>query len=206
MSQPHRHIHPTFDQLLGRAEKEDLLNQNAKVLWFTGLSGSGKTTLAAALESELHDRGFLTQVLDGDNVRSGINSNLGFSEEDRAENIRRIAEVARLFLDCGVITLCCFISPTRAMREQARAIIGPADFVEVFVNTPLEECERRDVKGLYAKARAGQIKGFTGIDAPFEAPEAPQVEIRTQGQALPDSTRQLLQRVLPLVDRPVTLD
>jgi adenylylsulfate kinase len=174
-----KHLHTTFDRIKNRADKEKLLNQKGIVLWFTGLSGSGKTTIAQHLETELYERGYLTQVLDGDNVRTGINNNLGFSETDRMENIRRIAEVAKLFKDCGIITLCSFVSPTRAMREMARMIIGTKDFVEIYVNAPLEVCEDRDVKGLYKKARAGEIKDFTGIDAPFEAPLVADLELRT---------------------------
>lgn len=177
-------IHPVFDQLLGREEKERLLGQRGCALWFTGLSGSGKTTIARQVERELAARGILTQVLDGDNVRTGINSNLGFGEEDRVENIRRIAEVTKLFVQCGVVTLNCFISPTGDMRRMAREIIGGEDFVEVFVDTSLAECEARDVKGLYRKARAGQIPDFTGIHAPFEEPDAPDLRVKTEGQSV----------------------
>jgi adenylylsulfate kinase len=163
-------IHPIFDKILTRKDQEQLLNQRGKVLWFTGLSGSGKSTIAQALEYRLYSKGYFVKLLDGDNVRSGINNNLGFSMEDRKENIRRISEVAKLFLDSGVIVLCSFVSPTKEIRALAKSIIGEADFVEVFVDTPLEVCEKRDVKGLYKKARAGEIKGFTGIDSPFEEP------------------------------------
>lgn len=173
------HIHPVFDRMLAREDKERLLGQRGCVIWMTGLSGSGKSTIALALERQLHAEGRFTTVLDGDNVRTGINNNLGFSEADRAENIRRIAEVAKLFAGQGVITICCFVSPTAAIREQARTIIGPADFIEVFVDTPLEVCEARDVKGLYAKARKGEVKDFTGISAPFEAPTAPDIILKT---------------------------
>ena len=143
------------------------------MVWFTGLSGSGKSTIAIALERELQKRGLLCRILDGDNIRSGINNNLGFSPEDRVENIRRIAEVGKLFVDTGIITIAAFISPNNQLREMASRIIGKDDFMEVYVSTPIEECERRDVKGLYAKARRGEIKEFTGISAPFEAPESP---------------------------------
>lgn len=173
------HIHPVFDRMLAREDKERLLGQRGCVIWMTGLSGSGKSTIALALERQLHAEGRFTTVLDGDNVRTGINNNLGFSETDRTENIRRIAEVAKLFAGQGVITICCFVSPTAAMREQARTIIGPADFIEVFVDTPLEVCEARDVKGLYAKARKGEVMDFTGISAPFEAPTAPDIILKT---------------------------
>jgi len=192
-------IHPTFDRILKREGKEQLLKQKSKVIWMTGLSGSGKTTIAIALEQMLKDKGFLTQVLDGDNVRTGINNNLGFSVEDRAENIRRIAEVSKLFINCGIITINCFVSPTIAIRNQAKEIIGEEDFVEVFVNTPIEICEQRDVKGLYKKARAGQIKNFTGIDSPFEAPENPTVNVKTAELSIEDAARQILEVILPKI-------
>ena len=199
MNEKSDHIHPVFDAILGRNDKEALLKQCSKVIWMTGLSGSGKTTIAIALEKKLRDKGFLTQVLDGDNVRTGINNNLGFSEEDRTENIRRIAEVSKLFLDCGVITINCFVSPTIAIRSNAKGIIGEDNFIEVFVNTPLETCEKRDVKGLYKKARAGEIKDFTGIDAPFEAPTNPQVDIKTNDLTIEESANQILDYILPLI-------
>ena len=194
-----RHIHPIADRLLQRADKEALLGQRGCVVWMTGLSGSGKSTIAIGLERRLHEQGIFTQVLDGDNVRTGINNNLGFSEADRTENIPRIAEVAKLFAGSGVVTICCFVSPTLAIREQAKAIIGAEDFIEVFVDTPLEECERRDVKGLYAKARAGEVKAFTGISAPFEAPERPDVRLETTGQALEATIDDLYEHLLPRV-------
>ncbi len=172
-------IHPIFDRLLQRADREKRLNQKAKVFWFTGLSGSGKSTIAQGVERKLYNEGFFPQVLDGDNIRIGINNNLGFSVEDRRENIRRIAEVAKLYLNSGIITLNSFISPTREIRSFAKSIVGEEDFLEIFINTPLEVCESRDVKGLYKKARAGQIKGFTGIDSPYEPPENPDLEIKT---------------------------
>ena len=162
------------------------------MIWFTGLSGSGKSTIAIALERELHRRGLLCRILDGDNIRSGINNNLGFSPEDRIENIRRIAEVGRLFVDTGIITLAAFISPTNELRRMAARIIGEDDFFEVYVSTPLEECERRDVKGLYAKARRGEIKEFTGISAPFERPEHPALTLDTSRLSLEESVKQLL--------------
>lgn len=171
-------IFPT-SHILQRADKETLLKQKGICIWFTGLSGSGKTTIAIALEKELNAKGLLTQILDGDNVRTGINNNLGFSEADRIENIRRIAEITKLFVNCGVITICCFVSPTNQIRTLAKNIIGEKDFIEVFVNTPIEICEQRDVKGLYAKARKGEIKDFTGINAPFEVPENPAIIVDT---------------------------
>ena len=194
-----RHIYPSYDQMVTRERKEWLLQQHAKVVWFTGLSGSGKTTIARDLEKALYEMGHTTMLLDGDNVRAGINNNLGFSPEDRHENIRRIAETAKLFLDCGVITLCCFVSPTEDLRQLAKGIIGAKDFIEVYVNTPIEECERRDVKGLYAKARKGEIGDFTGISAPFEAPLHPEFEIRTEGRSEKDSVTELLNFLLPRV-------
>lgn len=187
------HIYPIFDRMLTRADKERLLGQRGVMLWFTGLSGSGKSTLAVALERELHRRGLLCRLLDGDNIRSGINSNLGFSAEDRRENIRRIAEVAKLFVDTGVITLAAFISPTEELRQLARHIIGPDDFKEIYVATPLEVCEARDVKGLYAKARRGEVSHFTGISAPFEAPAAPALTLDTSQLSVEQGVEQLLQ-------------
>ena len=172
------------------------MGQRGKVLWLTGLSGSGKSTIAQHLERRLFESGFFPQVLDGDNIRSGINKNLGFSVEDRTENIRRIAEVARLYTQSGLIILASFISPTRAIRQMAKDIIGAEDFLEIFVNAPLEECEKRDVKGLYQKARSGQIKGFTGIDSPYEAPLQPFLEIKTHELTLAEGVEQLYQKVL----------
>jgi len=190
-------IHPTFDRILGREDKEQFLKQHSKVIWMTGLSGSGKTTIAIALEQKLRDKGFLTQVLDGDNVRTGINNNLGFTVEDRRENIRRIAEVSKLFANCGIITINCFVSPTIEIRQQAKEIIGEKDFIEVFVNTPIEICEQRDVKGLYKKARAGEIKNFTGIDSPFEAPKSPTVDVKTADLSIDQAANQILENILP---------
>ncbi|RXQ96181.1 adenylyl-sulfate kinase [Ancylomarina salipaludis] len=189
-------IHPVFDRIIGRDEKEQFLNQRARVIWMTGLSGSGKTTIAIGLEKELQKRGFLTQILDGDNIRTGINKNLGFSDEDRTENIRRIAEVSKLFVNCGIITINCFVSPTLAIREQAKEIIGDDDFREVYVNASYEECEKRDVKGLYKKARNGEIKNFTGLDAPFEAPENAFLEIKTADLSIEESVRCLVDAIL----------
>ena len=155
-------IYPIYDRMMTRADKEQLLGQHGLMIWFTGLSGSGKSTIAMGVERELHKRGILCRILDGDNIRAGINSNLGFSAADRKENIRRIAEIGKLFVRTGIVTLACFVSPTNDIRRLAREIIGEDDFKEVFVSTPLEECERRDVKGLYARARRGEVKDFTG--------------------------------------------
>ena len=195
------HIHPVAHRLLQRADKEGLLGQHSLVVWMTGLSGSGKSTIAIGLERRLHEQGRFAVVLDGDNVRTGINNNLGFSDADRTENIRRIAEVARLFVQNGAVVICCFVSPTIAIREQAQAIIGANDFHEVFIDTPLEECERRDVKGLYAKARTGEVKDFTGISAPFEVPVSPAIRIATQGRTEAASTTELLNFILPRIQR-----
>lgn len=185
-------IYPIFDQMLSRSDKEKLLGQKGVMLWFTGLSGSGKSTVAIALERELQKRGLLCRILDGDNIRSGINKGFGFTAEDRRENIRRIAEVAKLFVDTGIITIAAFISPSNDLRRMASDIIGAEDFKEVYISTPLEVCEARDVKGLYAKARRGEIKNFTGISAPFEAPEHPALSIDTSKVSLEDSVKQIL--------------
>ena len=189
-------IYPIYDQMMSREDKEQLLGQRGLMVWFTGLSGSGKSTVAMSVERELHKRGILCRILDGDNIRSGINNNLGFSQEDRMENIRRIAEVGKLFVHTGIVTLACFVSPTEDIREMARGIIGSVDFKEVFVSTPLEECERRDVKGLYARARRGEVKDFTGISAPFEAPAHPALSIDTSRLSLEESTMAVVEMIL----------
>ena len=163
---------------VSRLDREKLKNQISCVLWFTGLSGSGKSTIANELEKKLNEMGYHTYLLDGDNIRTGLNKDLGFSKEDRKENIRRIAEVAKLFVDAGLITITAFISPFREDREMAKEIIGEEDFIEVFVDTPLEECIKRDPKGLYKKALKGEIKNFTGIDSPYEPPEKPTIHLR----------------------------
>ena len=190
-------IYPVFDRIVPREEKEHKLNQRSKVIWFTGLSGSGKTTLATALERYLFDHGFLTQILDGDNIRSGVNNNLGFSPEDRRENIRRISEVAKLILNCGVICICAFVSPTAETRQIVREIVGERDFLEIFVSTPIEVCESRDTKGLYARARSGAVKEFTGISAPFEIPQHPAMSIDTSDKTIEECLNALLLKVLP---------
>ena len=187
--------------MLSRQDKEELLKQHIVMIWFTGLSGSGKSTIAIALERELHKRGLLCRILDGDNIRSGINNNLGFTEADRIENIRRIAEVSKLFVDTGIITIAAFISPSNDIREMAANIIGKDDFLEVYVSTPIEECERRDVKGLYAKARRGEIKNFTGISAPFEAPAQPALVLDTSALSLEESVNKLLELILPRIQK-----
>jgi len=186
---------------MNRQDKEKLLNQHSVVIWFTGLSGAGKTTIAQHLEHKLYDLGYLTQILDGDNIRAGINNNLSFTEADRMENIRRISEVSKLLIHSGVITLNSFISPTNDIRQMAKDIIGEENFIEVFVNTPLEVCEERDIKGLYEKARKGEIKNFTGIDSPFDAPENPDVELRTDLHSIEESVEACLVVVLAKVKR-----
>lgn len=189
-------IHPVFEKILNRGDKETFLKQRAKAIWMTGLSGSGKTTIAIGLERELQKRGFLTQILDGDNIRSGINKNLGFSNSDRKENIRRIAEVSKLFINCGIITINCFVSPTKEIRSVAQELIGNDDFLEIFINTPYSVCEQRDVKGLYAKARKGEIKNFTGLDSPFEEPDAAFLDIKTENMSIEESVNILVEAVI----------
>lgn len=189
--QNENNIHPIFGKLLQRADKENLLQQQSLCIWMTGLSGSGKSTIAEGLEKKFHKNGILCMVLDGDNVRSGINRNLTFSEEDRTENIRRIAEINKLFLSCGIVTINCFVSPTLDIREQAKTIIGEKDFFEVYINASFDECAKRDVKGLYAKALSGEIKNFTGLDAPFEAPENAALEIKTAEQDIEESVQKV---------------
>ena len=201
MTDNNNNIYPIFDRMLAREDKEELLKQRSVMIWFTGLSGSGKSTIAIALERELHKRGLLCRILDGDNIRSGINNNLGFTEADRIENIRRIAEVSKLFVDTGIITIAAFISPSNDIREMAANIIGKDDFLEVYVSTPIEECERRDVKGLYAKARRGEIKNFTGISAPFEAPAHPALTLDTSALSLEESVNKLLDLILPRIQK-----
>ncbi|MCC8197715.1 MAG: adenylyl-sulfate kinase [Tannerellaceae bacterium] len=196
-----RNVYPIFDRMMNREDKEQLLKQHSVLVWLTGLSGSGKSTLAIALERELHQRGFLCRILDGDNIRSGINNNLGFSATDRIENIRRIAEVGKLFIESGIITIAAFISPNDYIRQLASSIIGKENFLEVYLSTSLEECEKRDVKGLYAKARRGEIKDFTGISAPFEAPVNPDLAIDTSVLSVEEAVYQLLDLILPKIKK-----
>ena len=186
-------IYPIYEKMMTRSDKEQLLGQRGVMVWFTGLSGSGKSTVALGVERELHKRGILCRILDGDNIRSGINKNLGFSADDRKENIRRIAEIGKLFVDTGVVTLSAFISPTNESRHMASEIIGADDFREVYVSTPLEVCEQRDVKGLYARARRGEIKDFTGVSAPFEVPEHPALTLDTSVLTLEESVNKVLE-------------
>lgn len=182
-------------QTLSKEERSTLKQQRSAILWFTGFSGSGKSTVANALEQALFQRGYHTYLLDGDNVRHGLNKNLGFSAEDREENIRRIGEVAKLFVDSGVIVLTAFISPYRHDRRLVRDLVGEGEFIEVFVDTPLEVCESRDPKGLYKKARAGEIKHFTGIDDPYEIPEHPEITLHTDKQSVEESVVQILEEL-----------
>lgn len=188
-------IYPIFDRMLGRADKELLLGQKGVLIWFTGLSGSGKSTIAIALERALHRRGILCRILDGDNIRYGINKNLGFSEVDRYENVRRIAEIAKLFVDTGIVTIAAFISPTEKIRAVAQQIVGIDDFKEVYISTPIEECEKRDIKGLYAKARRGDIKNFTGITSPYEPPKNPALTIDTTQMSVEEAVGSVLRIV-----------
>lgn len=197
MNTPSENIFPVFDKIISKEKKEKLLNQKGKVVWLTGLSGSGKTTIALQLEKELYKLGFLVQILDGDNIRAGINNNLSFSESDRTENIRRIAEVSKLFLNCGIITINCFVSPTIKMRQIAKKIIGKENYYEIFINADLETCEKRDVKGLYKKARNGEIKNFTGIDSQYEKPNNPSLEVNTSQLSIDQSIEIILKNVLP---------
>tara|TARA_Y100001954_G_scaffold5351_1_gene5824 strand:- start:936 stop:1544 length:609 start_codon:yes stop_codon:yes gene_type:complete len=192
-------IFTIFDDILQREDKEYLLQQRSKVIWMTGLSGSGKTTIAKGLERYLHNIGIINQILDGDNIRVGISNNLTFSSKDREENIRRIAEVSKLFLNCGIVTLNCFVSPTIEIRNIAKDIIGEDNFIEVYINASIETCEERDVKGLYKKARKGEIKDFTGISAPFEAPENPDIEINTNKLSINESIQKVLDYILPII-------
>lgn len=192
-------IHPEFSRMLKREDKERFLKQRARVLWFYGLSGSGKSTLANALERQMAGQSFYTMLLDGDNVRTGLNNNLGFSDEDRKENIRRVAETARLFLNNGTVTLVSFITPRRELRAMAREIIGPQDFIEIYVKCSFETCSKRDVKGLYAKAAAGGIKHFTGKDSQFEEPAHGEADLvlDTDSQSIDESLATLRDAILP---------
>jgi adenylylsulfate kinase len=197
MNNPSENIFPVFDKIISKEKKEKLLNQKGKAVWLTGLSGSGKTTIALQLEKELYKLGFLVQILDGDNIRAGINNNLSFSESDRTENIRRIAEVSKLFLNCGIITINCFVSPTKKMRQIAKKIIGKENYYEIFINADLATCEKRDVKGLYKKARNGEIKNFTGIDSIYEKPNNPSLEVNTSQLSIDQSIEIILKNILP---------
>ena len=199
MKNKQQHLYPGFDQLPGREEKERLLKQHSRVIWLTGLSGSGKTTIARLLEKALAAKGFITQLLDGDNIRAGINNNLDFSDKDRSENIRRISEVSKLFLNCGIICINSFISPTKAIRNIAHEIIGRYNIIEIYVKASLETCEKRDTKGLYKKARAGMIEDFTGINSPYEVPENPDIILDTDQMTVEESVEKCLKKIFPIV-------
>lgn len=180
-------------------QRRRLLNQEPKLIWFTGLSGSGKSTLAVQLEAALHAQGFKTYLLDGDNIRSGLNKDLSFTDDARVENIRRISEVCKLFLDAGVVLLSAFISPFQADRDQVKSIVGADNYIEVFVDAPLEVCEQRDVKGLYKKARAGEVKNFTGITSPYERPSNPDIVIETDKTSVEASLEVLVNAIVPRI-------
>jgi adenylylsulfate kinase len=189
----------TNDELISKAEKEKLLKQKGICLWLTGLSGSGKTSIAKAVAKKLHIEGFITKVLDGDNIRLGVNNNLTFSEEDRMENIRRTAEISKLFVDCGIVTICCLVSPKRNMRERAKEIIGDENFHEIFIATSVEDCEIRDTKGLYKKARSGEVLNFTGVSSPYETPIKPRLKIPTKEKNIEESSEILYKFVSSLI-------
>lgn len=184
---------------VSQSQRQELLTQKAKLIWFTGLSGSGKSTLAVQLEAALHQKEYKTYLLDGDNIRAGINKDLSFTDTDRIENIRRIGEVSKLMLDSGIIVLSAFISPFQSDRDQVKKIVGSENYIEVFVDTPLEVCEQRDVKGLYKKARAGEIKNFTGIDSAYEIPTRPDIIIPTHTMNVNDSLDLLLSVIEPKI-------
>ena len=188
-------------ELISREDKEKLLNQKGVCLWLTGLSGSGKTTIAKTISKKLHKKGIITQVLDGDNIRIGINNNLSFSEEDRLENIRRTSEIGKLFVESGIVTICCLVSPTKKMREKAKSIIGASDFYEIYIATNLQECKKRDTKGLYEKAIRGEIKNFTGISAPYEKPNSPNLVVPTENVSIEESSEILYNFTIPLITK-----
>lgn len=200
MTASDKNIFPVFDELLSKKDKENLLNQHAFTIWLTGLSGSGKTTIAKGVEKTLHDKGYLCKVLDGDNLRSGLCNNLSFTENDRLENIRRVAEISKLFNDGGILTINCFVSPSKNIRALAQDIIGKEAFHEVYIKANVELCEQRDVKGLYKKARAGEIKNFTGIDAPFEIPNQPSLVIDTKELSVDESIEKIINYFLPKIE------
>ena len=193
-------LFPVLDFVL-KDEKEKLLNQKGIAIWMTGLSGSGKTTIAKEIEKKLYSKGFITQVLDGDNIRKGISKNLNFTNEDRAENIRRVAEISKLFINCGIITINSFISPTNSIREKAKTLIGEENFIEVYINAPIETCEKRDVKGLYEKARKGNLNNFTGISSIFESPKNPDIEVNTTELSINESVEKVLNYILPIIKK-----
>tara|TARA_B100000767_G_C19755189_1_gene532655 strand:- start:327 stop:935 length:609 start_codon:yes stop_codon:yes gene_type:complete len=199
MNDSNNNIFPVFDNILSKENKEKQLNQKAKAIWMTGLSGSGKTTIAIEVEKRLFEIGYLVQILDGDNIRVGISSNLSFSNKDRLENIRRISEVSKLFINCGIITINCFVSPSNIIRKQAKDIIGIENFIGVFINSDLETCEKRDTKGLYKKARKGEIDNFTGISSEFEIPDKSYININTSNLSIDKSVDQLMDAIIPKI-------
>ncbi len=199
MNDSNNNIFPVFDNILSKENKEKQLNQKAKAIWMTGLSGSGKTTIAIEVEKKLFEIGYLVQILDGDNIRVGISSNLSFSNKDRLENIRRISEVSKLFINCGIITINCFVSPSNIIRKQAKDIIGIENFIGVFINSDLETCEKRDTKGLYKKARKGEIDNFTGISSEFEIPDKSYININTSNLSIDKSVDQLMDAIIPKI-------
>ena len=199
MNDSNNNIFPVFDNILSKENKEKQLNQKAKVIWMTGLSGSGKTTIAIEVEKRLYEKGYLVQILDGDNIRVGISSNLSFSNKDRLENIRRISEVSKLFINCGIITINCFVSPSNIIRKQAKDIIGIENFIGVFINSNLETCEKRDTKGLYKKARKGEIDNFTGISSEFEIPDKSYININTSKLSIDKSVDKLMDAITPKI-------
>ncbi|WP_370226981.1 adenylyl-sulfate kinase [Mesoflavibacter sp.] len=185
------------DYQVSREDRKFKNNHNSFLIWFTGLSGSGKSTIANLVEQQLFEKGIKTYTLDGDNIRKGINNDLTFSPEDRTENIRRIAEISNLMIDAGLVVLAAFVSPYKKDRENVKNIVKNSNFVEVFINTSVEECERRDVKGLYKKARAGEIKNMTGISAPYEAPEQPDIEIKTEEVSVKEAVNKIINHITP---------
>ena len=186
---------------ISKKDRQKNNDHSSFLMWFTGLSGSGKSTIANVVEQELHKQGIKTYTLDGDNIRNGINSDLTFSPEDRTENIRRIAEISNLMVDAGVVVLAAFVSPYKKDRENIKAIVKEENFIEIYINTSLEECERRDVKGLYKKARSGEIKNMTGISAPYEAPENPELEIETEKEAVEQSVKRIIDYIIPKLNQ-----
>ncbi|WP_299223583.1 adenylyl-sulfate kinase [uncultured Psychroserpens sp.] len=195
-----KHIIP-HDYQVSKNDRLDSNNHNSFLLWFTGLSGSGKSTIANVVEQKLFSKGIKTYTLDGDNIRKGINNDLTFSPEDRTENIRRIAEISNLMVDAGLVVLGAFVSPYKKDRENIKSIVKDVNFVEIFINTSVEECERRDVKGLYKKARAGEIKNMTGISAPYEAPESPDIEIKTENESVESAAQRIVDFIIPKLSR-----
>lgn len=196
-----KNIFSTQSRIVQRTEKENFLNQKSAVFWLTGLSGSGKSTIAQLVERRLFENGFLTQLIDGDNVRSGLCGDLEFSLEDRKENVRRIAELTKIMIQCGIVCINTFVSPTIAIREKAKKIIGESDYYEILIDTPLDVCEERDVKGLYKKARSGEIKNFTGIDSPYEKPVDPALAIQTDGLTPEESAEQLYDFIRKTIEK-----